>query len=84
MLSIAKDKIDSLFELIGSSQPLYLPVDTSKGTSDFQKWEKGAKTLFSFEDRSLRKGFLLPKDGAHGFIPDERKGSHSHRPTQRG
>ncbi len=29
MLSISKDKIDSLFELIGSKQPLYLPVDNN-------------------------------------------------------
>ena len=39
MLSISKDKIDSLFELIGSKQPLYLPVDNNSGKADFAKWE---------------------------------------------
>lgn len=43
MLSIAKDKIDSLFELIGSKQPLYLPVDNNSGKADFAKWQKGTK-----------------------------------------
>ena len=42
MLSISKDKIDSLFELIGSKQPLYLPVNNNSGKADFAKWEKGA------------------------------------------
>ena len=35
MLSISADKIDSLFELIGSKQPLYLPVDNTSGKADF-------------------------------------------------
>ena len=43
MLSISADKIDSLFELIGSKQPLYLPVDNNSGKADFKKWEKGVK-----------------------------------------
>ena len=40
MLSISADKIDSLFELIGSKKSLYIPVDNTSGKADFQKWEK--------------------------------------------
>ena len=47
MLSIASDKIDSLFELIGTKQPLYIPVDVTTGNGSsastqafFKKWEK--------------------------------------------
>ena len=36
MLSITADKIDSLFELIGTKQPLYLPVDNNTGKADFK------------------------------------------------
>ncbi len=43
MLSISSAKIDSLFELIGTSQPLYLPVDNNSGKADFQRWTKDCK-----------------------------------------
>lgn len=61
MLSIAKDKIDSLFELIGSSQPLYLPVDNNSGKADFQKWEKGTKLSESLKTTRSAKDFFFPK-----------------------
>lgn len=61
MLSISKDKIDSLFELIGSKQPLYLPVDNNAGTADFQKWEKGTKLSSALKTVRSAKDFFFPK-----------------------
>ena len=55
MLSISADKIDSLFELIGSKQPLYLPVDNNSGKADFKKWEKGVKLSSALKTSSSQK-----------------------------
>ena len=46
MLSISSEKIDSLFELLGTKEELYLPVDNKSGKADFAKWEKGVKLSF--------------------------------------
>ena len=43
MLSIPVEKIDSLFELLSSKGPLYIPVKDNTGKSNFQKWEKNTK-----------------------------------------
>ncbi|MBQ0039042.1 MAG: 4Fe-4S dicluster domain-containing protein [Treponema sp.] len=61
MLSISKDKIDSLFELIGSKQPLYLPVDNKSGKADFQRWEKGTKLSETLKTTRSAKDFFFPK-----------------------
>ena len=61
MLSIAKEKIDSLFELIGGSQPLYLPVDNNSGKSDFARWEKGVKLSENLKTTRSAKDFFFPK-----------------------
>ena len=61
MLSISKDKIDSLFELIGSKQPLYLPVDNDAGKSDFHRWEKGARLSENLKTVRSAKDFFFPK-----------------------
>ena len=61
MLSISQDKIDSLFELIGSKQPLYLPVDNNSGKADFQKWEKGVKLSSELKTVRSAKDFFFPK-----------------------
>lgn len=61
MLSIAKDKIDSLFELIGSKQPLYLPVDNNSGKADFAKWQKGTKLSEKLNTTRSAKDFFFPK-----------------------
>ena len=61
MLSITKDKIDSLFELIGGSQPLYLPVDNNSGKSDFARWEKGVKLSENLKTTRSAKDFFFPK-----------------------
>ena len=61
MLSIAKDKIDSLFELIGSKQPLYLPVDNNSGKADFAKWQKGTKLSEKLKTPRSAKDFFFPK-----------------------
>lgn len=61
MLSIAKDKIDSLFELIGSKQPLYLPVDNNSGKVDFAKWQKGTKLSEKLKTTRSAKDFFFPK-----------------------
>ncbi|MCQ2585527.1 MAG: 4Fe-4S dicluster domain-containing protein [Treponema sp.] len=61
MLCIEKDKIDSLFELIGSKQPLYLPVDNNSGKADFQRWEKGTKLSENLKTTRSAKDFFFPK-----------------------
>ena len=61
MLSISADKIDSLFELIGSKQPLYLPVDNTSGKADFKKWEKGVKLSSALKTVRSAKDFFFPK-----------------------
>ena len=61
MLSITKDKIDSLFEFIGGSQPLYLPVDNNSGKSDFARWEKGVKLSENLKTTRSAKDFFFPK-----------------------
>ena len=61
MLSISADKIDSLFELIGSKQPLYLPVDNNSGKADFKKWEKGVKLSSALKTVRSAKDFFFPK-----------------------
>ena len=61
MLSIAKDKIDSLFELIGSKQPLYLPVDNNSGKADFARWQKGTKLSEKLKTTRSAKDFFFPK-----------------------
>lgn len=61
MLSIAKDKIDSLFELIGSKQPVYLPVDNNSGKADFAKWQKGTKLSEKLKTTRSAKDFFFPK-----------------------
>ncbi|MDY3886901.1 MAG: 4Fe-4S ferredoxin, partial [Treponema sp.] len=61
MLSISKDKIDSLFELIGSKQPLYLPVSNNSGKADFAKWEKGVKLSSALKTVRSAKDFFFPK-----------------------
>lgn len=61
MLSIAKDKIDSLFELIGSKQPLYFPVDNNSGKADFAKWQKGTKLSEKLKTTRSAKDFFFPK-----------------------
>ena len=61
MLSISADKIDSLFELIGSKQPLYLPVDNTSGKADFKQWEKGTKLSSALKTVRSAKDFFFPK-----------------------
>ena len=61
MLCISKDKIDSLFELIGSKQPLYLPADNNSGKADFVKWEKGKKLSSALKTVRSAKDFFFPK-----------------------
>lgn len=61
MLCISKDKIDSLFELIGSKQTLYLPVDNNSGKADFQKWQKGTKLSSALKTVRSAKDFFFPK-----------------------
>ena len=61
MLSISSDKIDSLFELIGSIQPLYLPVDNDSGKADFKKWESGVKLSSKLKTVRSAKDFFFPK-----------------------
>ncbi len=61
MLSISKDKIDSLFEAIASTKALYLPVDNSSGKANFEKWSKGTKLSGALKTVRSAKDFFFPK-----------------------
>ena len=82
MLSIAKDKIDSLFELIGSKQPLYLPVDNNSGKADFQRWEKGTKLSECLKTTRSAKDFFFPK--TEHMVSYELNGKEFYRPSGNG
>ena len=61
MLSIPVEKIDSLFELLSSKGPLYIPVKDNTGKSNFQKWEKNTKMSDALRTLRSAKDFFLPK-----------------------
>ena len=61
MFYIPAEKIDSLFEVIGEKQPLYLPADTTEGRADFKKWEKGVKLSSALKTVRSAKDFFFPK-----------------------
>lgn len=82
MFSISQEKIDALFELIGSKQSLYLPVDNKTGKADFKKWEKGVKLSQNLKTVRSAKDFFFPKaeklvsykmDGKNITVEDPRK-----------
>lgn len=82
MFSISQEKIDALFELIGSKQSLYLPVDNKTGKADFKKWEKGVKLSQNLKTVRSAKDFFFPKaeklvsykmDGKNITVEDTRK-----------
>lgn len=82
MFSISQEKIDTLFELIGSKQSLYLPVDNKTGKADFKKWEKGVKLSQNLKTVRSAKDFFFPKaeklvsykvDGKNITVEDPRK-----------
>lgn len=65
-LCISSDKIDSLFELIGSKQPLYIPVDSTSAEgglphADFKRWEKGMVLPSALKTVRSAKDFFFPK-----------------------
>ena len=61
MLSISADKIDLLFETVGSKQPLYIPVDNNSGNADFARWSKGVKLSSALKTVRSAKDFFFPK-----------------------
>lgn len=61
MLTIKKDKIDSLFEAIAKSKTLYLPVDNNSGKANFEKWENGKKLSSALKTTRSAKNFFFPK-----------------------
>ena len=61
MLSIQKDKIDSLFEAIAQGRTLYLPVDNTSGNANFEKWQSGKKLSAALKTVRSAKDFFFPK-----------------------
>jgi sulfhydrogenase subunit beta (sulfur reductase) len=61
MLSLPAEKIDSLFELISSKTPLYIPVDNTSGTADFMQWKHGTKISSTLRTVRSAKDFFFPK-----------------------
>ena len=82
MLSISAEKIDSLFEALGSKEPLYIPVDNNSGNAEFQRWNKGTKLSSALKTVRSVKDFFFPKteslvgykrDGKSITVEDPRK-----------
>ena len=61
MLSVSKDKINSLFEAIAKTKTLYLPVDNASGKANFEKWQKGTKLSSALKTVRSAKDFFFPK-----------------------
>ena len=61
MLSVSKDKINSLFEAIAKDKTLYLPVDNASGKANFEKWQKGTKLSEALKTVRSAKDFFFPK-----------------------
>lgn len=61
MLSVSKDKINSLFEAIAKDKTLYLPVDNVSGKANFEKWQKGTKLSEALKTVRSAKDFFFPK-----------------------
>ncbi|MCR5290129.1 MAG: 4Fe-4S dicluster domain-containing protein [Treponema sp.] len=82
MLSLSADKLDAFFETIATKAPLYLPVDTTDGKADFQRWTKGTKLSSALKTTRSAKDFFFPKTehlvnlkmvGKHVTVEDPRK-----------
>ena len=61
MLSITKDKIDSVFEAVAKSKKLYLPVDNTSGNANFEPWAAGKKLSEKLKTVRSAKDFFFPK-----------------------
>ncbi len=61
MLSIAEDKINDLFALIGSKEPLYLPVDKENNKAEFTRWSEGVTLSKNLKTVRSAKDFFFPK-----------------------
>lgn len=61
MYSLPLQKLDSLFESIGTRQPLYIPQDNTSGRADFARWTKGATLSTALKTVRSAKDFFFPK-----------------------
>lgn len=61
MLSLPIEKIDALFEAIGSKETLYIPADNSSGKADFVQWKSGVKLSNALRTVRSAKDFFFPK-----------------------
>ena len=61
MLSLPEEKINDLFECIGSKQTLYIPQMNTSGNADFKRWTKGAKLSKALKTVRSAKDFFFPK-----------------------
>ena len=61
MLSLSADKLNDLFELIGSKESLYIPVDNESKKADFKKWEPGLEMSKALKTVRSAKDFFFPK-----------------------
>ncbi len=82
MFSLPEEKINDLFECIGSQQPLYIPQMNTSGNSDFKIWTKGAKLSKALKTIRSAKDFFFPKtehmvsmkiEGKNVSVEDPRK-----------
>ncbi len=61
MLSLPEEKINELFELIGSKEALYIPQTNNSGKADFKRWKKGSELSKALKTVRSAKDFFFPK-----------------------
>jgi len=61
MLSLPVEKLNELFETVGSKENLYIPVDNESGKADFKLWKKGLEMSKALKTVRSAKDFFFPK-----------------------
>lgn len=61
MLSLPVEKLNELFETVGSKENIYIPVDNTSGKADFKLWKKGVEMSKCLKTVRSAKDFFFPK-----------------------
>lgn len=61
MFRINNEKLDEMFSKIAEKQTLYIPTDTTNGTSEFKKWNECTKLSKKLNTVRSAKDFFFPQ-----------------------
>jgi sulfhydrogenase subunit beta (sulfur reductase) len=61
MYTLSLSQLDTVFEKISTTLPLYIPVDNTSGKADFQRWKKGTVLSKALKTVRSAKDFFFPK-----------------------